>query len=702
MSADPRSARDAATHIGRVGVLAVALGIGAAMATGTGVAWAEEPDVGSTGRNSEQSASADSSSASAGPTRRSHRTAIRGTQRGKVAAAPTRDALPESALPAEAAPVESTARAAGTERPAASRNNGPADLPDRAPSLGLNIPEPQQVFQSGPLASVAKSDALPDATPAPAAATAPTPRSGLISAVPQIVSTVAGDPVPDVPLSVVPVSKTPLSTFPGSPVVAAPQAAKTAKAPTLTAPRLVSRLLSAFGLGPVAGSSTPGAPMDSPALWALLGWARRDMGRTGVRTAAAQSALPSATVAAAVVSTPTNLPSTPLGWVTGQRNTAFPGLTWPQTNNTRWANIYGTDLGIMWFNGENGLTQLAFGDTFSGPNMTGDWRSNVLLLSDDTNLTDGLGLINTGPAFQFIPAARDQVFFIGSEVTNIPTSAIYANNNNYVNYMSVKSWDSPGRWTTNYSAISQYNPVTDRWVLQRQTVRPAGYFRSSTMYRAGDQNFQQMAYVLQAESKVVDGEPRYVYAFGTPAGRAGSAYLSRVPENAVTDLKQYQYWNGSTWVTNQAQATAVIGDSNKSAGLFGWAIDIANDPNVLGGALAGFTGAKTGGNVSEMSVQYNEYLDKYVVLYGNGANNVILRTADSPEGPWSDPITIATSVQYPGLYAPMIHPLSGTGQLTDSGGDPDISNLYWNMSLWGNYNVVLMQTDLAPLAVTPV
>jgi hypothetical protein len=89
-------------------------------------------------------------------------------------------------------------------------------------------------------------------------------------------------------------------------------------------------------------------------------------------------------------------------------------------------------------------------------------------------------------------------------------------------------------------------------------------------------------------------------------------------------------------------------------------------------------------------------------MYGNGANNVILRTADTPEGPWSEPTTVATSIQYPGLYAPMIHPLSGTGQLTDSSGDPDVSNLYWNMSLWGNYNVVLMKTDLATLKTTLV
>ena len=32
--------------------------------------------------------------------------------------------------------------------------------------------------------------------------------------------------------------------------------------------------------------------------------------------------------------------------------------------------------------------------------------------------------------------------------------------------------------------------------------------------------------------------------------------------------------------------------------------------------------------------------------------------------------------------------------LTDDAGAPDLNNLYWNMSIWGNYNVVLMQTDL--------
>jgi hypothetical protein len=360
----------------------------------------------------------------------------------------------------------------------------------------------------------------------------------------------------------------------------------------------------------------------------------------------------------------------------------------------------------MWENGLTGNIQLAFGDTFSGPGMTGDWRSNVLLLSQDKNLTNGLNLLQTGYAYQFIPRNPGVLFpFFGSEVTVIPTSAISVNNEQYVNYMSVKSWDTPGRWTTNYSAISQFvaGPNGGKWVLVPSTIRSAGWFGSTTPYVPGNQNFQQAAYVLQPADKVAPGDTQYLYAFGTPSGRAGSAYLSRVAVDNVNDLAKYQYWNGNDWVTGApVAATPIIGDSTHSAGLFGPIIDWANDPNVFGGMLGGLFGAKTGGNVSEMSVQYNDYLGKYVMMYADGNNNVKLRYADSPEAAWSAPITVATSGAYPGLYAPMIHPWSGTGKLVDSNGNPDNSTLYWNMSLWGNYNVVLMKTDLSSLKATLV
>ena len=665
----------AAAPIGRIGALAIALGVGAAVATGSGIARADAPDSG----QPDSGATTSGATSSGAP-----------TEQDPVSEQATSGG--DATTPARRAARATTGRkAAGPAAPAATNRQGATAPEATGPSPADRLPLSFRIGESAS-PTVAAADASSSAPQRLPASTRPS------AAIPATVAVTvpASRPAPEA-------ASAPALPPAVTTVAEAPQAFATPQ--NLAVGGLAARLLAAVGLT----STAPGAPLDSPALWALLAWTRRDLGGANARSVTARAMAASATAnasvatAAVVATPPTSLGSTPIGWVTGQRNSGYPGSNWSQTNNTRWADVYGTDLGVMWFNGDNGLTQVAFGDTFSGVNMTGNWRSNVLLLSDDTQLYDGLTLINTGPALQFIPAARNQVFFIGSEVTNIPSAAVYADGENYVNYFSVKSWDTPGRWTTNYSAVSMYDPATDKWVLQPSTVRSAGWFRSSTRYRAGDQNFQQAAYVLQPESKVEPGGTRYVYAFGTPAGRTGSAFLSRVPEGAMTDLGQYEYWDGATWVRDKpAVAAPIIGDSPNSAGLFGFVRDIANNPNFFGGWFAGLVGAKTGGNVSEMSVQYNEYLDKYVVMYGNGANNVILRTADTPEGPWSAPVTVATSLQYPGLYAPLVHPLSGTGELTDALGDPDVNNLYWNMSLWGNYNVVLMKTDLTPLKTTLV
>jgi hypothetical protein len=484
-----------------------------------------------------------------------------------------------------------------------------------------------------------------------------------------------------------------------------PKATKPSAASARTSNKLTTRAVkspaAAAAAKPAAAKAVTAS--DSPAVAAPSGLATS--GRRAFAPAAASvSGAATISTAAVVTVAPTTIPSYPVGWVTGQSNTAYPGIGWPQTNNTKGFGIWGTDLGIMWENTLTGNIQLAFGDTFSGPNMTGDWRSNVLLLSQDKNLTNGLTLLQTGYAYQFIPSSSGALFpFFNSEVTIIPTSAISVANQQYVNYMSVKSWDTPGRWTTNYSAISMYNEATDKWVLLPSTIRSASWFGSSRPYVPGNQNFQQAAYVLEPADQVAEGDTQYLYAFGTPSGRAGSAYLSRVAVDDVDNLAKYQYWNGNDWVTGKpVAATPIIGDSTRSAGLFGPIIDWANNPKVLGGILGGLFGAKTGGNVSEMSVQYNDYLGKYVMMYADGNNNVKLRYADEPNGQWSTPITVATSATYPGLYAPMIHPWSGTGKLVDNNGNPDDSTLYWNMSLWGNYNVVLMKTDLSSLKSTLV
>jgi hypothetical protein len=88
-----------------------------------------------------------------------------------------------------------------------------------------------------------------------------------------------------------------------------------------------------------------------------------------------------------------------------------------------------------------------------------------------------------------------------------------------------------------------------------------------------------------------------------------------------------------------------------------------------------------------MSVQYNKQLKKYVVLYGDQNNNIVMRTSDTPQGTWSA-AKVVMAQQNGGIYAPMTQPWSpstmGTG-----------TDLYWNLSLWSQYNVMLMRTDLS-------
>jgi hypothetical protein len=84
-----------------------------------------------------------------------------------------------------------------------------------------------------------------------------------------------------------------------------------------------------------------------------------------------------------------------------------------------------------------------------------------------------------------------------------------------------------------------------------------------------------------------------------------------------------------------------------------------------------------------MSAQYNTYLKEYLVMYTNGANDVVARTAPTPQGPYSPEHLLVSNFQMPGgVYAPMMHPWS-TGK-----------DVYFNLSLWSAYDVMLMHTTL--------
>ncbi|MGE5698088.1 MAG: DUF4185 domain-containing protein [Candidatus Sericytochromatia bacterium] len=410
-------------------------------------------------------------------------------------------------------------------------------------------------------------------------------------------------------------------------------------------------------------------------------------------------------MSAAAVTTPEYPSTTRVPVLVGTQTFFIEFVTGPGNLNdtTSRFNIGGTDVGVMWDNGieddpntpvNEHQVLIAFGDTFDTayPPRTGVWRMNTLLRTPDNMLSNGLYVPNTAPGDIYSGSStigsadpkeivsRDDIagYAIGPEVTIIPTagiSGITANGTvrQYVNFMSVRSWDYPGQWTTNYSGIAYSDDNGQTWHVADSSIRAAAAGRSIKPFVSGNQNFQMGAFVkgVQVDANGVplrDDEGKlltdgYVYSYGTPSGRLGTLYLSRVIEADILDQTKYEYWNGTTWVANTPSAAVAILPGEK---------------------------------VSELSVQYNEYLDRYIVMYDDGAN-IVIRTAYKPEGPWSKSTVLVTTSQLPGKYAPMIHPWSGTTYVAES----ERRYLFWNVSTWDDYETRFMRTDLGALTLAP-
>ena len=304
--------------------------------------------------------------------------------------------------------------------------------------------------------------------------------------------------------------------------------------------------------------------------------------------------------------------------------------------------IKGTDLGIMWAD-DRGQILAAFGDTFgsgwAGPGAGYgdpaeiDWRSNTLARSSDRNPAGGMSFTDfvtdrANHAKELLPSLKRD----GIEVTKIPTGGVNVGGRNYLAYMSVRHFGEPGHWTTNYNDIAYSDDGGQSWVAAPTALR--------LNTPASDDKFQMIAFARR------DG---FVYAFGSPNGRFGNAYVARVPEQQLLNTLAYEYWTGTSWQ--------------------------------LGGSV--IAGPIVTGPVGELSVRYDEILRSWEMMYLDEPRGaIVLRLAPQPTGPWGTPIPVATSSQYPHLYGGFLNPDS-------HGGD-----IYFTMTQYDRYNVSLMHATL--------
>ncbi len=310
------------------------------------------------------------------------------------------------------------------------------------------------------------------------------------------------------------------------------------------------------------------------------------------------------------------------------------------------SGIYGTDLGIPFTVGDK--VMFLFGDSFSSPAMKGLWTSNFMALTDDSNFNDGLKIdpIIDDNSDRTIPFAQGK--HMGGnetdnqvEVTKIPTGGIEINGYVYVFYMSIRYWGVAGSWNVNYNQVVRSKSDDLKTWEEVEGLR----WDEDEAY-----NFGQI-YPFR------DEKTGYIYIYGIPGGRNGGCVIGRVTEENFLNKAEYEYQTAKgVWTKGS--------DGLKK---------IKNDPYYI-----------VSPSVAEVSVAYNEYLNKYImVFYRNG--KLIMVQSDTADGIFTDSIYLLDQTDYNGIYGGFVHP-----KFMSDGG----KSIYMTVSCWAVYNVYWVKVVL--------
>ena len=343
--------------------------------------------------------------------------------------------------------------------------------------------------------------------------------------------------------------------------------------------------------------------------------------------------------------------------------------------------IGGTDLGIPFYSPTQERLYFCFGDTYAGSDMSWPWNNNAILYTELFEFSRGIrfdGAVegiatannygrnklqitpDTELEANYTSGALTRAWHPGTELdvegqvidtnTCIPTGAIELGGSIYIFYMEVAGWGfgGTGQWCVHSNRVmksSDGGKTFSQLPSLQWSYEEAPNFGQIFPVEAGD----------------------YVYIYGLRGGRMSSLKTARVKKADFENKDAYEYFVGydgeePVFVRGSEGLQYLLADRNENSSVIY-------------------------GPCGEMTIVYNEYLSKYVALYQMGSS-IVLRTSDTPYGPFSEADTVFSNGEF-GLndaYCAFTHP-----KMADAGG----RRIYFLMSVWfPTYNVQLMELVL--------
>lgn len=336
------------------------------------------------------------------------------------------------------------------------------------------------------------------------------------------------------------------------------------------------------------------------------------------------------------------------------------------TLNLTWSRykLASTDLGVPFTH--NGRTYLLFGDT------NGVRGGDAISYTTDTTPEDGLELTFIHDDTGYKPVEIPGISQGGFEV---PMEGVSVGGSMYI-------------YHTTDAVINDPQAVMGRSVV---AVSEDDGNTFAYLYDLSVKYFINVSIVEMETAAISDyfnqGLGKMLVMFGSGVYRMSDVRLAFQPSDEITNRAGIRYFTG---LDNSGKPKFSANEDDAQA--------LFNQPQV-----------------GELSVSYNRFIQKWIMLYNAASpRGINMRVADVPWGPWSEPQVIFDPWADNG-YCHFIHAvacdtISDPGRESEWGGeygpyqyedlatgDNSSTTIYFNMSTWNPYTVVLMKATLARL-----